>query len=134
MAKAKLLLVEDDVTLVKMYERKFKSDGYEVDIAYDGIEGLNKATKEPHDLLVLDIMLPKMDGLALFKKLRSQPETFKTPVLLLTNFDQEDAVFECFKLGAVDYLIKSSVTPQEVVSRVERLLKGEEGPAEKDKK
>lgn len=124
----KLLLVEDDVTLVKMYERKFKSDNYEVEIAYDGEEGIVKASKNPPDLIVLDIMLPKMDGLQVFKKLRSQPQTFKTPVLLLTNFDQEDAVFECFKLGAVDYLIKSDVTPQQVVAKIENLLKGKQGP------
>ncbi|MDO8686638.1 MAG: response regulator [Candidatus Berkelbacteria bacterium] len=127
----KLLLIEDDVTLVKMYERKFKSDNFEVEIAYDGEEGIIKATKNPPDLIVLDIMLPKMDGLQVFKKLRSQPQTFKTPVLLLTNFDQEDAVFECFKLGAVDYLIKSDVTPQQVVERIENLLKGKQGPVKK---
>ena len=122
MAKAKILFIEDDVTLVKMYERKFTSDGYEVAIAYDGLEGLEKATKEKADLILLDIMLPKLDGLALFKKLRSQPGTFNTPVILLTNFGQEDAVFECFKLGAVDYLVKSDVTPQQVVKKVETFL------------
>jgi len=131
--KAKLLLIEDDVTLVKMYERKFKSDGYEVSIAYDGEEGFKKATVEKPDLIILDIMLPKIDGINLFQKLRSQAVTFKTPVLLLTNFDQEEAVFECFKLGAVDYLVKSNVTPQQVVTKVENLLKGKEGPVEPNK-
>lgn len=129
MAKAKLLLVEDDITLVKMYEMKFHNDGYEVSVAYDGLEGLEKATKEKPDLVILDIMLPKLDGIAVFKKMRSNSATFKTPVLLLTNFDQEDAVFECFKLGAVDYLLKSEVTPKDVVQRVENLLNGEQGPA-----
>jgi two-component system alkaline phosphatase synthesis response regulator PhoP len=122
MAKAKLLLIEDDITLVKMYQRKFESDGYEVEIAYDGLEGLNKATEGKPDLILLDIMLPKLDGLALFKKIRSQPSTFNTPVILLTNFGQEDAVFECFKLGAVDYLVKADVTPQQVVQKVEGFL------------
>ncbi|KKQ74287.1 MAG: alkaline phosphatase synthesis transcriptional regulatory protein [Berkelbacteria bacterium GW2011_GWB1_38_5] len=120
--KAKLLLIEDDITLIKMYERKFKSDGFDVIIAYDGLEGLDKAAKEKPDLVLLDIMLPKLDGLAVFKKLRSQPSTFNTPVILLTNFGQEDAVFECFKLGAVDYLVKADVTPQQVVSKVENFL------------
>jgi DNA-binding response OmpR family regulator len=128
MAKARLLLIEDDVTLIKMYSKKFTSDGFEVLVAYDGEEGLKKASEEDPDLIILDIMLPKMDGITLFKKLRSKPETFKTPVLLLTNFNKEDAVFECFKLGAVDYLIKSDVTPQEVVKKVENLLVGKQGP------
>jgi len=120
--KAKLLLIEDDITLVKMYERKFTSDVYDVIISYDGIDGLAKATKEKPDLVLLDIMLPKLDGIALFKKMRSTPGTFNTPVILLTNFGQEDAVFECFKLGAVDYLVKADVTPQEVVKKVETFL------------
>lgn len=122
MAKAKIVLIEDDVTLAKMYERKFISDGYEVVLAYDGLEGLKQATEASPDLILLDIMLPKLDGLALFKKLRSQPKTFTTPVILLTNFGQEDAVFECFKLGAIDYLVKTSVTPQQVVDKVESFL------------
>lgn len=120
--KAKLLLIEDDVTLVKMYERKFISDDYDVVISYDGLDGLAKAIKEKPDLVLLDIMLPKLDGLALFKKMRSNPATFNTPVILLTNFGQEDAVFECFKLGAVDYLVKADVTPQQVVQKVENFL------------
>lgn len=129
MAKTKLLLVEDDVTLSKMYQKKFEADGYDVATAYDGLEGLEKSLKVKPDLVVLDIMLPKLDGISVFKKMRSTPETFKTPVLLLTNFDQEDTVFECFKLGAVDYLLKSSVTPSQVVKKIENLLKGIEGPA-----
>lgn len=131
MAKAKLLLVEDDVTLSKMYEKKFKADGYDVVTAYDGLEGLEKSLKEKPDLVILDIMLPKLDGVSVFKKMRSTPETFKMPVLLLTNFDQEDVVFECFKLGAVDYLLKSSVTPSQVVKKIDNLLKGIEGPINK---
>lgn len=122
MAKAKLLLIEDDITLVKMYQRKFETDGYEVDVAYDGLEGLKRASEGKPDLVLLDIMLPKLDGLAMFKKMRSIPSTFNTPVILLTNFGQEDAVFECFKLGAVDYLVKSDVTPQQVVAKVESFL------------
>jgi len=131
MAKAKIVLIEDDVTLAKMYERKFIADGYEMFLAYDGLEGLAKATKEKPDLILLDIMLPKLDGLALFKKLRSQPQTFNTPVILLTNFGQEDAVFECFKLGAIDYLVKSDVTPQQVVEKVESFLRERESEVNK---
>ena len=129
MAKEKLLLVEDDTTLSKMYQRKFEADGFSVATAYDGLEGLKKMAEEKPDLVILDIMLPRLDGVSVFKKMRSTPETFKTPVLLLTNLDQEDTVFECFKLGAVDYLLKSTVTPDQVVKKIENLLKGVEGPA-----
>ena len=122
MAKAKILMVEDDVSLAEMYQKKFTNDGYEVVLAYDGLEGLKKSTEVKPDLVLLDIMLPKLDGLALFKKMRGNPATFNTPVILLTNFGQEDLVFECFKLGAVDYLVKSDVTPQQVVKKVEGFL------------
>ena len=119
---SKILLVEDDVTLVKMYEKKFVAEGYEVAIGYDGEEGLKKATTEKPDLVVLDILLPKMDGLEVFRKMRSQQETFHTPVLILTNFDKEESIFECFKLGAVDYLIKSEVDLNQVMKKVDELL------------
>lgn len=122
MAKAKILMVEDDVSLAEMYQKKFTNDGYEVVLAYDGQEGLKKSAEVKPDLVLLDIMLPKLDGLALFKKMRGNPATFNTPVILLTNFGQEDLVFECFKLGAVDYLVKSDVTPQQVVKKVEGFL------------
>lgn len=122
MAKAKILLIEDDTTLSKMYERKFTTDGYEVVTAFDGEEGLAKTTTDKPDMVLLDIMLPKLDGLAVFKKMRSIPSTFNTPVILLTNFGQEDTVMECFKLGAVDYLMKADVTPQQVVEKVEKFL------------
>lgn len=122
MAKAKLLLVEDDLDLVKMYEKKFLLDDFEVEIAYDGEEGLKKAKETKPDMIILDVMLPKLDGLTLFRKLRKQAKTYKTPVLFLTNFDQEDAVFECFSLGAVDYLVKAQVTPAQVVEKIEKIL------------
>lgn len=120
--KGKILLVEDDITLSRMYEKKFTTDGYEVVTAYDGWDGLKKAESEKPSLVLLDILLPGLDGLAIFKKMRSQTQTFNTPVILLTNVGEEDAIYECFKLGAVDYLVKSEVTPSQVVEKVESFL------------
>lgn len=121
--KGKILLIEDDITLAHMYEKKFQSDGYQIATAYDGWDGLKKTISEKPDLVLLDILLPGLDGLSLFKKMRSQTETFNTPVILLTNVGEEDAIYECFKLGAVDYLVKSEVTPAQVVEKVESFLK-----------
>ncbi|HLB95522.1 MAG TPA: response regulator [Patescibacteria group bacterium] len=121
-SKGKILLIEDDATLSGMYQKKFTKDGFEVVTAYDGQDGLKKTSSEKPDLVLLDILLPKLDGLAVFKKMRSQTETFNTPVILLTNVGEEDAIYECFKLGAVDYLVKSEVTPQQVVQKVEEFL------------
>lgn len=120
--KGKILLIEDDETLSKMYSKKFTSDGYEVTVAYDGWDGLNKTVSEKPDMVLLDIILPGLDGIALFKKMRSCTETFNTPVILLTNVGEENAIYECFKLGAVDYLVKSEYTPAQVVKKVEEFL------------
>ena len=123
MAKARLLLVEDDVTMVKMYQKKFLAEGYEVVTAYDGEEGLKKVKEVKPDLVILDVMMPKLDGLAVFKLMKAEPATKDIPVILLTNFDQKDAIYESFTLEAVEYLIKSDVTPAQVVQKVEELLK-----------
>lgn len=120
--KGKILIIEDDITLSKMYEKKFTKDGYHVSTAYDGWEGLKKTVTAKPDLVILDIVLPRLDGLALFKKMRSQTETFNTPVILLTNVGNEDAIYESFKLGAVDYLVKTEVTPAQIVQKVEEFL------------
>ena len=120
--KGKILLIEDDITLSRMYQKKFTTDGFKIVTAYDGWDGLKKTISEKPDLVLLDIILPGLDGLALFKKMRSQTETFNTPVILLTNVGEEDAIYECFKLGAVDYLVKSEVTPGQVVEKVESFL------------
>lgn len=120
--KGKILLIEDDVTLAKMYSKKFTNDNFEVAVAYDGWDGLKKTISEKPDIVLLDILLPGLDGIALFKKMRSQTETFNTPVILLTNVGEEEAIYECFKLGAVDYLVKADYTPAQVVKKVEDFL------------
>lgn len=120
--KGKILLIEDDPNLSKMYEKKFSLDGFEIVTAFDGWDGLKKTVSEKPDLVLLDILLPGLDGIALFKKMRSQTETFNTPVILLTNVGEEDAIYECFKLGAVDYLVKADYTPAQVVKKVEDFL------------
>lgn len=118
----KILLIDDDKALTEVYSRKFKAKGYDVATAYDGLEGLEKTVSEKPDLVLLDILLPKLDGVMLFRKMRAQKETAHIPVILLTNVDEEDAVKECFKLGAIDYLVKSEVTPEKVWRKVEDFL------------
>lgn len=125
MAK-KILLIDDDVALTQVYGQKFKTKGYEVIVAHDGLDGLQKTVTAKPDLVLLDILLPKLDGVMLFRKMRAQKETVSTPVILLTNLDQEKAVVECFKLGAVDYLIKADVTPEKVWRKVEDFLAEQE--------
>lgn len=121
MAK-KILLIDDDVALTEVYSQKFKTKGYEVTVAHDGLDGLQKTITAKPDLVLLDILLPKLDGVMLFRKMRAREETASTPVILLTNLDQEGAVVECFKFGGVDYLNKADVTPEKVWRKVEDFL------------
>lgn len=118
----KILLVEDDEMLHGMYTHKFKNQGYDIISAFNGAEGVEKALIEKPDLILLDVIMPKMDGFVALKKIRKNPDTAKTPVILLTNLGQEEDVKKGKELGANDYFIKANHTPQEVVDKVHALL------------
>lgn len=118
----KVLLVEDDEMLHGMYTQKFKNQGYEVVSAYNGADGLKLAETEHPDVILLDVIMPKMDGFVALKKIRKGNTTAKIPVILLTNLGQEEDVRKGRELGADDYFIKANHTPQEVVDKVKALL------------
>ena len=119
----KVLLVEDDEMLHGMYTQKFKNQGYEVVSAYNGADGVKLAETEHPDVILLDVIMPKMDGFVALKKIRKGDTTAKIPVILLTNLGQEEDVRKGRELGANDYFIKANHTPQEVVDKVRALLK-----------
>ncbi len=120
--KIKILLVEDEKMLSDMYVSKFTKEGMDIVTAADGEAGLEMAKKQSPDIILLDIIFPKMDGFAVLKELRNFPETKLTPVILLTNLGQEEDVKKGNELGASDYIIKSDHTPAQVVSKVQALL------------
>ena len=119
----KILIIEDEQYLLDMYTMKFESEGYQVATALNGEEGVVMAKKEKPDLILLDLIMPKMDGFVALKKIRKNPVTEKVPVILLTNLGQEEDVRKGRELGANDYFIKANHTPQEVVDKVKALLK-----------
>ena len=120
---SKILLVEDDSLMVKMYDLKFTHDGFSVAVALDGEEGLQKARAENPDIIVLDIMLPKMSGTEVLEKLKEDPTTRDKPVIVLTNLNvTEEDVAKCKDLGAKEILMKTDVTPQEVVDKIRQYL------------
>lgn len=122
---AKILIVDDDPLLVKMYQTKFESDGYQVFTAGDGEEGLAKAKSEKPDIILLDVMMPKKNGLEVLKLLKADVVTHQTPVVMLTNVSASEAdSTNAFELGAVTYLVKASYTPKEVVQKVKEILSG----------
>lgn len=120
--KTKILIVEDERMLADMYGTKFTMEGFEIVKAYDGADGLEKARAEQPDFILLDIIMPKLDGFAVLKELRNDPKLKNTPVLMLTNLGQDDDIKKGKELGAEDYFVKSNHTPADVVMKVKELL------------
>lgn len=120
--KPKVLLIEDDPILVKMYKVKFESEGFEVLTADDGEQGLEMALSEGIDVIVLDIMMPKMSGIDLLTKLRKSPKGKKVIVIMLTNLSQQEEQEKALELGAVEYLVKANQTPSQVVEKIKTHL------------
>ncbi len=119
----KILLVEDDPFLLDMYSTKFKEVGFNIVVAQDGEMGLVKAKEELPDLILLDIVLPKKDGFEVLKQLKSDNQTAKIPVILLTNLGLDSDIKRGLELGAQSYIIKAHFTPTEVVAKVKEILK-----------
>ncbi|OGY87790.1 MAG: hypothetical protein A2233_02130 [Candidatus Kerfeldbacteria bacterium RIFOXYA2_FULL_38_24] len=122
MANNTILLVEDDEMLHTMYTQKFTKEGYEVKSAYNGAEGIELAEQYQPSVILLDIIMPKMDGFVALKKLKKNEATKHIPVILLTNLGQEEDIRKGRELGATDYFIKANHTPAEVVEKVKEVM------------
>jgi DNA-binding response OmpR family regulator len=118
-----VLLVEDDPSVLEMYRLKLELDGYRVNTAIDGEQGLKLADSLRPDIIFLDIRLPKMDGLEVLRKLRESDQTREIPVIILSNYDEEDLVARGLRLGAHEYLIKARTTPSSLSEGIEDWLK-----------
>lgn len=119
----RILLVEDEFFIRDLYERYLSKNGYEILTAVDGEEGLNKAQTEKVDLILLDIMMPKMTGLEVLKKIKEDGALAKdTPVYLLTNLGQESIIKDAFKMGAEGYLLKAKMLPKQIVEEIKKVF------------
>lgn len=119
-----ILLVEDEDFIRELYTRQLTKAGFAVKSAIDGQSGLNILKTEQFDLLLLDIMLPGMNGLQLLREFKTQNPNSPMITILLTNLGQEAVIKEGFELGAQAYLIKASYTPDQVVNEVRNALSG----------
>ena len=120
-----VLLIEDDETFADMYRLRLELDGYRVIQARDGKAALEVAAASHPDLIFLDIRLPLLDGLAVLEGLRADAGTRQTPVVILSNYGEQELVDRGLKLGALEYLIKSQTTPAHLSRGVENWLKEE---------
>jgi len=121
---AKVLIVEDDPLMSRMYEKIFLFEKYEVELAHDGAEALEKARAAKPTVIMLDVMMPKMNGLQVLEKLKADPETKGIPVIMLTNLAGQQDAETALSKGAVKYLIKSEHEPKEVTDIVKEILAG----------
>lgn len=118
----KILIVEDEKDIRDLYVEVLKDEKYEVDEAADGEVGLEKALSGKFDLLLLDIMLPKKDGLQILREIKKKPELSNLIVVLLTNLSTDTIIKEGFGLGATSYIIKSEMTPDQIINEVKKVL------------
>jgi len=118
----RILIVEDDLIVGNIYRKKFSNEGYQVEIAKDGFTGLNMVRSYRPDLVLLDLMLPGMDGVELLKKLRAEPGLQKLPVIVFSNAYLSNLVQEAWKAGATKCLSKCNCTANQVIEVVRSLL------------
>lgn len=114
---AKILLIEDDLPLLRMYQVAFKNCGHIFISAADGQEGLDKIRQEKPDLVLLDLVLPKKTGFEVLKEIKNDLQTAKIPIVCLSVLHQQEDIDKCLLLGAVDYIVKSDTSPEQVVSK-----------------
>lgn len=121
--KNTILLIEDDAFVSDVYQTKLSQEGFEISVAENGIKAMEKLKKITPDVILLDVMMPYMDGREVLKRLKKNKKWENIPIIILTNLSQKEEVEELLEKGADDYLIKSHFTPSEVVVKIKSLLK-----------
>ena len=120
--KKRILIVEDEVTLLEVLTDKFTAEGFSVLQARDGQDGLKVALEDKPDVILLDIIMPVMDGMTMLRELRKKEEGKKVPVIILTNLGAAEDAEHALKEGAYDFLIKAEFKIEDVVKKVEETL------------
>jgi DNA-binding response OmpR family regulator len=123
----KILLVEDDPFLIDIYQKKLKDSGFKVEVANDGEKALEVLKEKNFDLMLLDIVLPKIDGWKILEEIREmkkeKKDLEKMKIVIWSNLGEKEDIKKGLSLGATSYLIKANFTPSEVVREIEKLLK-----------
>ena len=118
----KIIIAEDEPVLIEMYRLYFERAGYEVLKASNGRECIDFVKNEKPNIILLDILMPKVDGWEVLKQLKTDPETKKIPILVFSNLGQTQEIQKGLDLGADDYVIKSNMTPKELLEKVEGMI------------
>ncbi|MFC1756017.1 response regulator [Patescibacteria group bacterium] len=118
----RILIIEDETNIRAMYSDILKESSYEVLEEAEGKEGLDAVMNETWDLLLLDIMLPRLDGIELLKRVKQDSRTKDKPIIILTNLDDNRVRDTCLNLGVREFMVKANVTPSEVVLAVKKYV------------
>ena len=119
---AKVLVIEDDTFLRELIVQKLDKEGYEVTEALDGEEGVKQVKTQRPDIILLDLILPGVDGFEVLRQIKEDDATAKIPVLILSNLGQKEDIEKGMKLGAKDFLIKAHFTPGEIIEKIKKIL------------
>src|SRR5437868_6873722 len=115
----KILIAEDDFFIRDIYSKVFSLSGYDVKVAVDGADAFEKIKAETFEMILLDIMMPRMTGIDVLKSVRALSTPAKsTPIFIITNLGQQNVIEEAFKLGMDGYILKSQVSPQQIVDEI----------------
>lgn len=120
---SKILFIEDEEALQKSLTKALELEGFNVIGAYDGQAGIDAAIKEKPDLILLDLILPKIDGFEVLKRLKSSPETKDIRIIILTNLEQTQSVEKIIEYGPLNYLVKANYNLDEIVAKIREILK-----------
>ena len=127
-----ILIIEDDKFLRELISRKLINEGFKIDEAIDGEEGLKKLQEAKPDLILLDLILPGLDGFEVLERIKDDPGTSVIPVLILSNLGQRDEIERGLKLGAIDFLVKAHFTPEEIVDKIKMILGKKPAPVKEE--
>lgn len=120
---AKVLLVEDDMFIAEIYSRSLKKAGFEVDTAATGTQAVERIAVGKPDMVLLDIMLPDFDGFEVLQRVNKEQLQVRCPIIVVSNLSDDESIARATSLGVDDYMVKSNITPQDIVSRVKAILK-----------
>jgi len=118
-----ILLVDDDLTLREMYEERLRAEGFSIIQASNGDEAIKKARDNKPSVILLDIMMPKINGFDVLKEIKNDPDLKNIPVIVLTALIQDVDRLQGKKLGADDYIVKSETMPGEVIEKIKKVIK-----------
>jgi DNA-binding response OmpR family regulator len=121
-SQTRILIVEDEEILLTALSEELKQEGFQVFGAKDGVEGVEMAQSEKPDLILLDLVMPRLDGIGALKQMKDTPEIKDIPVVILTNLSDYDKISDALSLGAMDYLVKANYRLEELVNKIKTVL------------